>query len=57
MLSPIGMPVSDGPVPVTGLTTFDPYLEPTIATNGGLYGGAPWCPIDPQGNILCICET
>ncbi|MBV9111028.1 MAG: hypothetical protein JO306_16600 [Gemmatimonadetes bacterium] len=45
------------PTPVTGMETFDPYHEPTISTNAALYGGAPWCPYDPDGNYLCVCLT
>lgn len=38
-----------------GMETFDPYQEPTLATNAALYGGQPWCPWDPDGNYLCVC--
>jgi hypothetical protein len=41
----------------TGMETFNPYDDPTIATSAALYGGAWWCPIDPDGNNLCICAA
>ncbi|HET6229328.1 MAG TPA: hypothetical protein VFE05_04555 [Longimicrobiaceae bacterium] len=42
-------------LPGTGLETFDPYQDPTMAAAAALYGGAPHCPFDGQGNYLCIC--
>ncbi len=41
--------------PHSGLETFDPYGETSLVSSASLYGGAPWCPIDPDGNNLCIC--
>jgi hypothetical protein len=49
-----GAPVPGSPDPL-GMETFDPYQEPSLATAAAFYGGQPWCPIDPDGNNLCIC--
>ena len=51
MQQPKTLPVPESP---SGLWTFDPYQD-ALGTTPALYGGAPWCPIDPDGNNLCIC--
>lgn len=53
-MRPYQAPVPEAPQP-SGVWTFDPYQEAALSAQPALYGGQPWCPIDPDGNNLCIC--
>ena len=53
------MQVPGTPAPQPGrfieMETFNPYQDPTLSPSAALYGGADWCPWDPDGNYLCVC--
>lgn len=41
--------------PFAPIEVFDPFAEITASAEAAKYGGADWCPIDDNGNYLCIC--